>query len=228
MNQDHRGVFLRRRPLGNAVISENPCRFSVVRHSLIEKCPRPFSREFVSRENFGGLGEGLQVELDASGGSRFSATGNRIGRNTTCQNEQDNGDFQFHSQLSNFWFPGSAWEPTTGEALPRGSYRRFIDWALEAEPRRQCGPRQSLGPSYFRCGSLRPSISARGCVLQKTIRLRSGDQTAFTSMCESFGATTTGSVSPVVTTRFSTLLPDELSAKMISRPSCEQLGRELS
>ena len=45
----------------------------------------------------------------------------------------------------NTWFPGSAWEPTAGEALPRGSCRRYINQAREAEPRNQCVPRQSLG-----------------------------------------------------------------------------------
>jgi len=36
-----------------------------------------------------------------------------------------------------FWFPGSAWEPQELQALPADH---------EAEPPRQCGPRQSLGP----------------------------------------------------------------------------------
>ena len=36
-----------------------------------------------------------------------------------------------------YWFPGSAWEPHGLRALPADH---------EAEPPRQCGPRQSLGP----------------------------------------------------------------------------------
>src|SRR5438105_12560968 len=46
-----------------------------------------------------------------------------------------------HSRSCRRWFPGSAWEPTAFEVLPR-----------EAEPLAQCVPRQSLGTRRAEAG----------------------------------------------------------------------------
>ena len=51
--------------------------------------------------------------------------------------------FQHFSLIANIWFPGSAWEPIELQALPA-----MVSLQLkirEAEPRRQCVPRQEPG-----------------------------------------------------------------------------------
>src|SRR5687767_9559834 len=51
-------------------------------------------------------------------------------------------------------FPGSAWERTAGEALPRVAWPAKIATSSEgreAEPPGQCVPRQSLGTRFLGC-----------------------------------------------------------------------------
>jgi hypothetical protein len=48
---------------------------------------------------------------------------------------------------ASFSFPGSAWERAVRQAPPAATHLRSLLQQIEAEPRRQCGPKRSLGPS---------------------------------------------------------------------------------
>ena len=55
--------------------------------------------------------------------------------------------FRHFSLNTTIWFPGSAWEPNELQALP--AELSLVNRLREAEPPRQCVPRQSLGTSVF-------------------------------------------------------------------------------
>ncbi len=67
---------------------------------------------------------------------------------------------------STTWFPGSAWEPKELQALPADA--SLVPKAQEAEPPRQCVPRQEPGNERVR-GGVKREVSffygiTAGCV----------------------------------------------------------------
>ena len=70
-----------------------------------------------------------------------------------CQRKKANFEFAFlghFSLIATIWFPGSAWEPNELQALP--AVASLKPTTREAEPRRQCVPRQEPGNERIRGG----------------------------------------------------------------------------
>ena len=66
-------------------------------------------------------------------------------------------EYRHFSLIATIWFPGSAWEPNELQALP--AVASLKPTTREAEPRRQCVPRQEPGNERIRGGVQREMLN---------------------------------------------------------------------